>query len=212
MSRYIREFQLDKPIDVVSLVMDDYVYHNRLIRTDWNGEMVFASQDGAGSKCYMKWSYTAGVFHLEAWVRGMMGGERNPDGMGAGGKNFRKSLQRLEQQLKEHCDHVPTGYIGADTLVHEKNHVDDSPEARYKGSEGYDYSYPKKGKLDYNAALVLGIIAIFLCTIPMVGFFMVLFIMKICKGISKTGPERTIFVLLRIALVLAVLNTFWFLV
>lgn len=41
MGRYVKDVQLDKPIDVVSMVMDDFVYHNQFSRTDWNGEMVY---------------------------------------------------------------------------------------------------------------------------------------------------------------------------
>ena len=42
MGRYIRDVELNQPIDVVSMVMEDFIYHNRFTRADWNGEMVFS--------------------------------------------------------------------------------------------------------------------------------------------------------------------------
>ena len=36
MGRYSKDIQLEQPIDVVSMVMEDFVYHNRFSRTDWN--------------------------------------------------------------------------------------------------------------------------------------------------------------------------------
>ena len=68
MSRYINDVRLDQPIDVVSVLLEDFIYHNRFSRTDWNGEMVYRLKDSHGVERYMKWFYADGVFHVEAWL------------------------------------------------------------------------------------------------------------------------------------------------
>lgn len=72
MSRYINDVRLDQPIDVVSVLLEDFIYHNRFSRTDWNGEMVYRLKDSHGVERYMKWFYADGVFHVEAWLKGRL--------------------------------------------------------------------------------------------------------------------------------------------
>ena len=102
MGRYIKDIELNQPIDVVSLVMEDYIYHNHFSRTDWNGEMVFCLRDGHGGERYLKWSYAGGIFHVEAWLKGPFGKEMDLDGVGGGAsrKEFRESMERLAGQLR----------------------------------------------------------------------------------------------------------------
>ncbi len=121
MGRYIKDIELNQPLDVVSLVMEDYIYHNRFQRTDWNGEMVFCLQDGHGRERYLKWSYAGGVYHVEAWLKGAFGKERDLDGIGKGasGREFRESIDRLEVQLKhQQTAGMASGHVGADPLHH----------------------------------------------------------------------------------------------
>lgn len=121
MGRYIKDVQLDQPLDVVSLVMEDYVYHNRFSRTDWNGEMVFYRKDEHRRERYMKWTYAGGLFHVEAWLRNPLGGEMDLDGVGGGAsrKEFRQSMDRLIETLKNQSPSgLAGGHVGADPLHH----------------------------------------------------------------------------------------------
>lgn len=116
MARYIEDASLDQPIDVVSMVMEDYIYHNRFVRTDWNGEPVYCSRDARGKEKYLIWSYASGILHLEAWVKGLFGGE---SGLNGGAKAYRESLEALLKRLREHSGNVENvGYIGQDPFLH----------------------------------------------------------------------------------------------
>ena len=84
MGRYIKDLELNQPIDTVSMIMDDFFYHNHFCRTDWNGEMVFGLEDERHVKWYMKWHYAEGIFHIEAWLQNAFGGEMDLDGVGGG--------------------------------------------------------------------------------------------------------------------------------
>ena len=44
MSRYIKEVELNQPIDVVSMVMEDFIYHNRFTRADWRKFVEFCNK------------------------------------------------------------------------------------------------------------------------------------------------------------------------
>ncbi len=125
MSRYSREVRLEQPIDVVSMVMEDFVYHNRFSRTDWNGEMVFCLKDSHKKECYMKWSYVDGLFHVEAWLKGPFGGEADLGGLGASRREFREKLDGLIETLKKTAAASLTGgHIGSDPLHHDGGHGD----------------------------------------------------------------------------------------
>ncbi len=89
-----------QPIDVVSEIMENYLYRNRYFRTDWNGEPVYLSTDSAeGGHRYLKWSYVNGVVHIEAWMKGTFGGEDDLDG-GGKKKAYKDSLEQLIMQLQ----------------------------------------------------------------------------------------------------------------
>lgn len=125
MGRYIRDVELNQPIDVVSMVMEDFIYHNHFSRTDWNGEMVFYLQDGHGKERYLKWSYAGGNFHVEAWLKGPMGGEMDLDGTGggAGRREYRQSIDELIGTLKrQSAENLAGGHIGSDPLHHNKEY------------------------------------------------------------------------------------------
>ncbi len=125
MSRYIKELALNQPIDVVSMMMEDYIYHNRFSRADWEGEMVFYFKDGHGGNRYMKWSYAGGVLHLEAWLGGKSGRETGLEGMGGASKReFRQSLEDLmHRMLNQRSEDMAGGHVGSDPLHHSSNYA-----------------------------------------------------------------------------------------
>lgn len=128
MGRYIKDIELNQPIDVVSMVMDDYVYHERFGRTDWNGEMVYSMKDRHGRERYMKWHYTGGVFHVEAWLKGAFGGEMDLDGVGGGAsrKEYHRSIEQLLKTLQlHHGGQLSGGHVGSDPLHHSEDHKKD---------------------------------------------------------------------------------------
>lgn len=52
---------------------------------------------------YLKWSYTGGIFHLEAWMKGTFGGEWNLDGFVGTlqKKPYKASLEQLFAALNQ---------------------------------------------------------------------------------------------------------------
>lgn len=125
MSRYINDVRLDQPIDVVSVLLEDFIYHNRFSRTDWNGEMVYWLKDSHGTERYMKWFYADGVFHVEAWLKGPFGREMDLDGLGggAGRREFREALDGLIGRLKrQDAGALAGGHAGSDPLHHDGAH------------------------------------------------------------------------------------------
>ena len=100
MARYIQDVPLNQPLDVVSEIMENYIYRNRYFRTDWQGEPVYFSTDSTeGGERYFKWNYANGVLHIEAWMKGTFGKETDLSG---GGKKqaYKESLERLIMSLK----------------------------------------------------------------------------------------------------------------
>lgn len=127
MGRYIKDVRLEQPIDVVSMVMDDFIYHNRFSRTDWNGEMVFYLKDRHKEERYLKWVYVDGQFHVEAWLKNSFGGETDLDGVGGGAsrREFRASIDGLIETLKKTAaGSLAGGHIGSDPLHHNSEYVD----------------------------------------------------------------------------------------
>lgn len=123
MARYIEDTGINQPIDVVSMVMEDYVYHHRFTRTDWNGEPVYCCRDSFGKERYLVWSYASGILHLEAWLKGAFGKETNLSGVGGGrsAKEYQKSLEELIKKMREHSGNTGNiGYIGEDPFIHKE--------------------------------------------------------------------------------------------
>ena len=81
MARYIKDVTLNKPDDFVAFIMNDYLQKNSFAMSDWKGEPCYRAGDAMmeGFK-YLKWNYTGGVLHLEAWLKGNFGKEMNLDG------------------------------------------------------------------------------------------------------------------------------------
>lgn len=154
MSRTIKEIQLDQPIDVVSMVMDDFIYHNHFMRTDWEGEMVFSAEDSHGGTKYFKWSYAGGMFRAESWVKGPMGGEDSLSGVfqGATKRAFSRELDALYLRLKtESGSNMSGGHIGSDPLHHEdevhSNHQNWTQDTLWQqDADRYPEQVPQQGR------------------------------------------------------------------
>ncbi len=122
MARYMEDAGIHQPFDVVSMVMEDYIYHHRFSRSDWEGEPVYQCTDGHGKARYLKWNYASGILHLEAWLKSPFGNEMNLSVPGAGrsGKEYKESIDRLIQNLRSHSGNIHTGSIGQDPLHHQQ--------------------------------------------------------------------------------------------
>ncbi len=121
MARYIEDAGINQPFDVVSMVMEDYIYHNRFSRGDWEGEPVYQCTDSHGKTRYFKWNYASGILHIEAWLKNPFGNEMNLSGLSAGrsGKEYKDGINRLIQNLRSHSGAIHTGSIGQDPLHHQ---------------------------------------------------------------------------------------------
>lgn len=192
MGRFIKEIQLNQPIDVVSMVMDDFVYHNHFFRTDWNGEMVFGVKDKHGKDWYLKWSYTAGVFHLEAWIKGVFGGEAGLGG--SSGRVYRRELHQLLSRIHgQSSDKIAGGHVGSDPLHHEgddKNHEIWRQDTTWQGKDNVGTlirdvnDAAKKTQNTGISAVILAALAIF-CALqfPIVSLILL--------GISRKKAKST---------------------
>lgn len=102
MARYIQDAGINQPLDVVSDAMEQYLYKNRYIRTEWKGELVYMSADGdvKGSR-YLIWSYMSGILHIEAWMKGSFGNETGLTGAGSGKRAYKESIDNLIEMLRQ---------------------------------------------------------------------------------------------------------------
>jgi len=81
MARYVQDVVLNKPNDFVFFMMNDWLQKNSYKTSTWKGESVYRRGDGffEGFR-YIKYSYQNGTFHLEAWLKGPLGGEQGLTG------------------------------------------------------------------------------------------------------------------------------------
>ena len=99
MARYIQDIILNKPDNFVFYTMNDFFLQTGFVLTDCRGEQIYFSgnPDQEGCRC-LKWSYTNGVLHLEAWLKGQTeGDEWNLDGLEYGAQ--KASYKQLLEQL-----------------------------------------------------------------------------------------------------------------
>lgn len=121
MARYVQDVVLNKPDDFVYFIMNDYLQKHGFTMSDWKGEPAYRAGDPMleGYK-YLKWSYTNGVFHLEAWLRGTFGGEWDLEGFVACAqkapykKNLTELITVLQQTLPQPGMSAPTDAAQAD--------------------------------------------------------------------------------------------------
>ena len=231
MGRYIQEIKLNQPIDVVSMIMEDYVYHHRFKRNDWNGEMVYYMKDKHGKERYMKYDYTNGVFHLEAWLKNAFGSEEALNGFGstASKNEFRKSLDLLVRTLKtQKASAVSSGHVGSDPLHHTDNHAAEhraqnrgqqmsfgtmpgnsqsanrtqSPNSAYRPS-----TMQKRGNVNDASNVVFAVLALIFSSIPVVGLILAIRCIKRCKG-RESSNAKLIYILCVLAIIMSVMSLF----
>lgn len=104
MARYVQDVVLNKPDNFVFYIMNDFLQKNGFVLADWKGEPAYRAGDPmlTGYR-YLKYSYTNGVFHLEAWMMGTFGGEWDLEGfVGIAQKGpYKNNLQLLIQTLQQ---------------------------------------------------------------------------------------------------------------
>ena len=109
MARYTYDLVLNKPEDFVQFVVNDFLQKNRFETADYNGEAVYRAGDPMveGYK-YLKWSYIGGVFHVEAWLKGLSG-EMDLDGFVGTlqKKPYKESLEQLYAALQQPIQAAP---------------------------------------------------------------------------------------------------------
>lgn len=226
MARYIQEIKLSQPIDVVSMIMEDYIYHHHFRRNDWNGEMVYYMVDKHGKECYMKWDYTNGVFHLEAWLKNAFGGEEDLKGVGSKASKieFRKSLELLITTVKrQKASTISGGHVGTDPLHHTSNHTAEH-RAQRQGQQNSFGTMPggnagstrtssrtntgrNAGNVSDTTNLIFALLALIFSSIPIVGLILAIKCLKRNKG-SQSSNEKLITVLCVIAIIVSVMTIF----
>lgn len=148
MARYIQDAGIDQPYDVVSMTMEDYIYHNHFTRTDWQGEPVYGSKAADGKERFLKWSYSCGILHIEAWLKNAFGNETDLDGAGKSKAEYKRSLEKLVQDLRNHSGEMfESGYIGHDPMQHEESETSDAWTQTGSGT-GDAWTQPGSGTSD----------------------------------------------------------------
>lgn len=218
MGRYIKDVELNQPIDVVSMLMEDFLYHNHFTRADWNGEMVYYRKDGYDRERYIKWYYTDGVFHVEAWLKNPLGGEMDLDGVGGGAsrKEFRENMDELIVRLQNQpADSLAGGHVGSDPLHHDsdyqKSHETWEKDTRWQQYYSEEPSQNTwKPTIEGRGALACAIVALLVgWWIPLLGIVFGVLALKKSEEYEQTRLIRVIAV---IAIVAAVLRFFIYLI
>ena len=104
MARYIQDIYLNQPDDFVHFIMNDFLQKNGFTMSDWKGEAAYRAGDPMFADYkYLKWSYSNGMFHLEAWLRGTFGIESDLEGfvLFAQKRPYKNNLQQLITILQQ---------------------------------------------------------------------------------------------------------------
>lgn len=189
MARFTQDIVLNKPDNFVYFIMNDYLQKNGFSMSDWKGEPAYRAGDGfvEGYK-YLKWSYTNGTFHLEAWLKGTFGGEWNLDGfVGIAMKkpyknNLMELIRVLQQELPENVpDTAAEGAVA-------------NSEAATQTTSG---PIPVQTVDNYKAAqqgLILGILSVVFCFSPIICICLAAIGFSRCRmgqGSSKANLAKT---------------------
>ncbi len=75
MARYVKDVNLHQPTEFVNFMMEDFLRKGGYAPAEWKTEACLGCGDSMEGYKYLKWSYINGIFHLEAWMKGMFGGE-----------------------------------------------------------------------------------------------------------------------------------------
>ena len=200
MARFTRDLVLNKPDDFVQFIMNDFLQKNRFEMSDWKGEAVFRAGDAMveGFK-YLKWTYNGGVFHLEAWLKGMGGGEMDLDG-------FVGTLQK-----KPYKDSLEQLFAALQQPLPANGPQDMNPQGA--APQGGPQPIPVQTVDNSGAAtlaLVFGIISIILALLfPLGGIILAALGFtraRLGSGSSKAGMAKVGKILCIIGLVVAVVN------
>ncbi len=200
MARFTRDLVLNKPDDFVQFIMNDFLQKNQFEMSDWKGEAVFRAGDAMveGFK-YLKWTYNGGVFHLEAWLKGMGGGEMDLDG-------FVGTLQK-----KPYKDSLEQLFTALQQPLPANGPQDMNPQGA--APQGGPQPIPVQTVDNSGAAtlaLVFGIISIILALLfPLGGIILAALGFtraRLGSGSSKAGMAKAGKILCIIGLVVAVVN------
>ena len=200
MARFTRDLVLNKPDDFVQFIMNDFLQKNQFEMSDWKGEAAYRAGDAMveGFK-YLKWSYNGGVFHLEAWLKSVGGGEMDLDGFVGTlqKKPYRASLEQLFAALQQ-----PLPANGPQDM---------NPQGA--APQGGPQPIPVQTVDNSSAAtlaLVFGIISIILALLfPLGGIILAALGFtraRLGSGSSKAGMAKVGKILCIIGLVVAVVN------
>ncbi|MGN0401182.1 MAG: hypothetical protein ACI4HQ_02825 [Acetatifactor sp.] len=208
MGRFVKEVQLDKSLDIVSIVMEDYFYHNSFTRSYWNDEMVYCYKDSYGKERYMKWSYTCGLFHLEAWLKNSFGGEMDLNGVGGGAsrKEYLESIERLLVTLQQGDTDYANGHMNSDPIHHEDNPGDNHKTWKKDTSWQNPFFGEKNSDAEENNSYVIAFLAMGIGLFsPLIGI--ILSVIALNKG-KGTENYRKIKMVAIMAILLALIVAF----
>lgn len=183
MARYTQDVVLNKPDDFVLFMMNDYLQKESFSQSDWKGTPAYRRGDGfiEGFR-YLTWSYNNGVLHLEAWLKGPLGGEQDLSGFWGWAVKaaYRSSIEELIKLLHQEIPQ-PTAASGTapDNAAPVQNVVTVQTSNNTKAA---------------TLALILGIVSIVAsCFIPLIGlvcgFFAIMFY-RSGKGSTSAGQAK----------------------
>lgn len=183
MARYTQDVVLNKPDDFVIFMMNDYLQKESFSQSDWKGAPAYRRGDGfiEGFR-YLTWGYSNGVLHLEAWLKGPLGGEQDLSGFWGWAVKaaYRSSLEELIKLLHQEIPQ-PTAASGTapDNTAPVQNVVTVQTSNNTKAA---------------TLALVLGIVSIVASfLIPLIGFvcgFFAIMFYRSGKGSTSAGQAK----------------------
>lgn len=181
MARYIQDIYLGKPDDFVHFIMNDFLQKNGFSQSDWKGEPAYRAGDPMleGYK-YLKYSYTNGQFHLEAWLKGTFGGEWDLEGfVGCAQKGpYKNSLTQLitalQQELPAASMSVTPGAPGDQQTAAQAPNIVPVQTVDNHGAA--------------TASLVFGILSIVLCCSPL--FSLICCVLGISQARMGQGSSK----------------------
>ena len=177
MSRYVRDVVLNKPVDFVQFIMNDFLGKNQYQLIDQKGESVYRAGDAMveGYK-YFKWGYMNGVFHVEAWLQGITGAEMDLDGF-VGTLNKKPYKDNIEQLIAALSQPLPN-----------------QPVQGGQGMPPYQQPIPVHMVDNTDAASkakLFGILSIVLCWIPIAGIiFATLAFSRARMGMASSSAQQ----------------------
>lgn len=183
MARYTQDVVLNKPDDFVLFMMNDYLQKESFSQSDWKGTPAYRRGDGfiEGFR-YLTWNYNNGVLHLEAWLKGPLGGEQDLSGFWGWAVKaaYRSSLEDLIKLMHQEIPQ-PTAASGTapDNATPVQNVVTVQTSNNTKAA---------------TLALILGIVSIVAsCFIPLIGLvcgFFAIISYRSGKGSTSAGQAK----------------------